>query len=212
MAPTAPGWIPTQCATIYGDTLGYQNYLSFMEALNHLVSSPILIVHIIAALFALAIGPFNLVRRKRDRTHRMLGRTWVIAMVITAVTSFGVQQPFSALSGLHALSAWTLISLTLGVVAIRRGNVKAHQGNMVGSYLGLWAAFLFAALVPTRTLSQVTAAAPLTAITTVVVILLAVAATWLVFRPARVQLPLINRDDSTFHASNPQRESLRHNP
>lgn len=154
-----------------------------MEALDHLVSSPLLIVHVVAALFALAVGPFNLVRRKRDRTHRMLGRTWVIAMVITAVTSFGIQRPFSSLSGLHALSAWTLISLALGVVAIRRGNVKAHQGNMIGSYAGLWAAFLFAALVPTRTLSQVTAAAPLTAVTTVVVILLAVTATWFVFRP-----------------------------
>lgn len=154
-----------------------------MEALNHLISSPVLILHIVAALFALAVGPFNLVRRKRDRTHRMLGRTWVTAMVVTALTSFGIQQPFWALSGLHALSAWTIISLALGVVAIRRGNVRAHRGNMVGSYLGLWAAFLFAALVPTRTLSQVTAAAPLTVATTVLVILLAVGATWIVFRP-----------------------------
>ena len=46
---------------------------------------------------------------------------------------------------------------------------------MVGSYLGLWTAFLFAALVPTRTLSQVTAAAPLTT-AAVSVVLLAVAA------------------------------------
>lgn len=36
----------------------------------------------------------------------------VIAMVITAVTNFGIRQPFSALSGLHALSAWTLIRKT----------------------------------------------------------------------------------------------------
>ena len=156
-----------------------------MDALDHLVSQPLLMLHVVAALFALALGPVNLVRRRRDRTHRLVGRTWVAALATTAVTSFGVQDPLWALSGLHALSAWTLISLVLGIVAIRRGNVAAHRGNMVGCYLGLWAAFLFAALVPTRTLAQVTAAAPLTAAVTVAVVLLAVAATWWVFRPRR---------------------------
>lgn len=154
-----------------------------MEALDHLVSSPLLMLHVVAALFALSLGPLNLIRRRRDRTHRLVGRTWAAAMAVTAVTSFGVQEPFWALSGLHALSAWTLVSVTLGVLAIRRGDVRAHRANMVGSYLGLWAAFLFAALVPTRTLTQVTAAAPLSAAVAVGVVLLAVAATWWVFRP-----------------------------
>lgn len=156
-----------------------------MDALTHLLSSPVLILHIVAALFALALGPLNLIRRRRDRTHRLVGRTWAAALGIAAMTSFGIQEPLWALSGLHALSVWTLISLTLGIVAIRRGNVRAHRANMVGCYLGLWGAFLFAALVPTRTLSQVTAVAPLTMAVTVAVVLLAVAATWWVLRPHR---------------------------
>ena len=159
-----------------------------MDALDHLLTSPVLLLHVTAALFALALGPLNLIRRPRDRTHRLVGRTWAAAMGLTAVTSFGVQEPLWALSGLHALSLWTLISLTLGIAAIRRGDVRAHRAHMVGSYLGLWAAFLFAALVPTRTLSQVTAAAPLTP-AAVSVVLLAVAATWWLFRPRRRSTP-----------------------
>lgn len=154
-----------------------------MDALQHVLAHPLLPIHIFAALFALALGPTNLVRRRRDRTHRMVGRVWVSAMVVTALTSFGVQEPLSALSGLHALAAWTLISLALGIVAIRRGNVRSHKANMVGSYLGLWAAFLFAALIPTRTLSQVTAAAPWTAAITAAAVVASVVATWLVFHP-----------------------------
>ena len=69
-----------------------------MDALDHLVSSPLLMLHVAAALFALALGPVNLARRRRDRTHRLVGRVWVAALATTAVTSFGVQEPLWALS------------------------------------------------------------------------------------------------------------------
>lgn len=159
-----------------------------MDPLLHLLSTPLLVLHILAALFSLSLAPINLVRRRRDRAHRMIGRSWVGAMVTTCLTSFAVQEPWWAFSWLHALSVWTLFSLWLGVQAIRRGNRPAHIGNMVGCYLGLWIAFLFAALVPDRTISQVTVAAPGTGLITVLLVLCATAATWWVFRPARPRI------------------------
>jgi uncharacterized membrane protein len=49
------------------------------------------------------------------------------------------------------LSAWTVISLALAVSFARRGNVRAHKGFMVGTYLGLVGAGL-GALAPGRAL------------------------------------------------------------
>ncbi|HEX5613162.1 MAG TPA: hypothetical protein VFX67_10940, partial [Burkholderiales bacterium] len=57
------------------------------------------------------------------------------------------------MSWIHALSAWTLISLACAVYFIRRGNVRAHKGFMVGTFLGLLGAGV-AALAPGRLLLQ----------------------------------------------------------
>lgn len=160
-----------------------------MDALSHLISSPVLLLHVTASVYALTVAPINLLRRRRDHVHRRLGRTWVAAMFVSALTSFGIQQPFLAFSWLHALSLWTMVSITLGILAIRRGNRPAHIGHMVGSYLGLWAAFLWAALAPGRTVAQVIAQEPMTAaVTALLALLTAVGAFW-VFRA----LPPITR-------------------
>lgn len=153
-----------------------------MDAVSHLVSTPILLLHVVASVYALTVAPINLLRRRRDRTHRRVGRTWVIAMFVSALTSFAVQQPFLAFSWLHALSLWTMLSISLGVVAIRRGNRPAHIGHMVGSYFGLWVAFLWAALAPDRTIAQVVAQAPATAAVTGLLAVLAAVGTFWVFR------------------------------
>ena len=54
-------------------------------------------------------------------------------------------------SVIHLLSAWTLVSLALAVHFIRRGNVRAHKGFMIGTFLGLAGAGL-GALAPGRAL------------------------------------------------------------
>lgn len=137
-----------------------------MDSLTPLVSDPLLLVHVLAAVLSLTLAPINLLRRRRDRIHRRIGRTWFVTMFVTALTSFSIQEPFWAFSWLHVLSLWTMTSLVLGVIAIRRGNRPAHIGHMVGSYLGLWVAFIWAAVAPTRTVAQVIAQAPLTAAVT----------------------------------------------
>lgn len=53
---------------------------------------------------------------------------------------------------IHLLSVWTLISLGCAIWFIRRGNVRAHRGFMIGTFLGLAGAGLGAALAPGRVL------------------------------------------------------------
>ena len=53
-------------------------------------------------------------------------------------------------SWLHGLSAFTIVTVTLGLIAAVRRNIPAHRGNMVGSYIGIAVAFGFAVSVPGR--------------------------------------------------------------
>ena len=76
-------------------------------------------------------------------------------MYFTATSSFWIQQlrPGS-FSWIHGLSAFTIVTLSLGLWNARRGRVRAHAGNMIGTYVGLWGAFAGVAVVPSRLVPQ----------------------------------------------------------
>lgn len=121
---------------------------------------PIIVVHALTAAFVLALGPVNLVRRRRDRAHRFIGRTWVVAMGLTCASSFAIHP--HGFSWLHGLAVFTLISVGVAVVQIGRGNVPSHRANMIGSYLGTCIAFVFAATMPNRAIARMAVNSPLT--------------------------------------------------
>jgi uncharacterized membrane protein len=116
---------------------------------------PLLALHGALALFSLLLGGAVLLRRKGTASHKLLGRIWVAAMVGVAVSSFWIFEirHGAGPSLIHLLSIWTLLSLALAVWFIRRGNVRAHKGFMVGTFLGLAGAGL-GALAPGRALSR----------------------------------------------------------
>ncbi len=122
---------------------------------------PLLLIHLSFATFALLLGPVVLLRRRRDRRHRLLGRCWAATMLVTCVSSFGLRQG-PGFSWLHGLSLFTLLTVTLGVLAARRRATAVHRRHMIGSYLGLVTAFGFAALVPGRTIPTMAADQPAT--------------------------------------------------
>lgn len=113
-------------------------------------------IHAFAASFALVFGAVNLARRRRgDRPHRVIGRMWLVLMYFTAFSSFWIQKlrPGS-FSWIHGLSAFTIVTLTLGLVNARTGNIRGHAGNMIGTYAGLWGAFIGATVAPMRLVPQ----------------------------------------------------------
>jgi uncharacterized membrane protein len=110
----------------------------------------------VTATVALVLGAVNLRRRPRgDLAHRIIGRTWIGAMYLTAFSSFWIQElrPGS-FSWIHALSVLTIVTVSLGLWNARRGRVAAHAGNMIGSYLGLLGAFVGVVAVPDRLIPQ----------------------------------------------------------
>ena len=112
--------------------------------------------HAVAASLAMVLGAVNLVRRPRgDLAHRVIGRAWLVLMYGTAGSSFWIQdlRP-GRFSWIHALSAFTLVTLSLGLWNARRGNIRGHAGNMIGTYAGLIGAFVGVVAVPDRLVPQ----------------------------------------------------------
>jgi uncharacterized membrane protein len=104
-----------------------------------------LVIHLATVLPALPLGAYILLSRKGDRLHRLLGRTWAVMMMVTAISSFWLRANGS-LSPIHIFSVITLVSIPLSVIAIRRGNVERHRRAMAGVYIGLVVAGAFAFL------------------------------------------------------------------
>ncbi|WP_258802854.1 DUF2306 domain-containing protein [Pseudarthrobacter sp. NS4] len=134
----------------------------------------LLVSHVIAALFALAIGPVQILRRRRDRIHRMMGYLWVAAMYYVCFSSFWIVTA-GHFTWLHGLSAFTIVTVTLGLYSAIRRNIPSHVGNMVGSYIGIAVAFIFATVVPGRAIPQLLAQDPATAAFVTGLVVLAVA-------------------------------------
>ena len=114
-----------------------------------------IVLHLAAAFPAVVLGVVQLARGKGTFSHRFLGWAWVAAMAVLAVSSFWIfgLAEGGGFSWIHLLSAWTLFSLAAAIWFIRRGNVRAHQGFMIGTFAGLAAAGI-GAVMPGRFLSQ----------------------------------------------------------
>lgn len=92
--------------------------------------------HIAAASAALVVGVVVMVAPKGRGLHKPLGWTWVIAMALTALTSFGMLLEGIGLSVIHGLSGYAVIALPIGIAAIRRRDIKTHRGTMSGLFIG----------------------------------------------------------------------------
>ncbi|CAG7572646.1 putative membrane protein [Barrientosiimonas humi] len=116
--------------------------------------TPLLVSHVLAASVSMPLGAYQLWRRPRgDLQHRIVGRVWAGLMMWTALSSYAIRdiRP-GQLSLLHILSTVTVVSLVIGIWAVRRGDVRTHLGAMRGSWLGSIGAFVGAVAVPDRLL------------------------------------------------------------
>jgi uncharacterized membrane protein YozB (DUF420 family) len=75
-------------------------------------------------------------------------------MYIVVLTSFGIRTIDGGFNWLHALSVLTFCTLTAGLWAVRKRNIRAHRGFMTGSYFGLLGAFVGVLAVPSRRVPQ----------------------------------------------------------
>ncbi|WP_224814122.1 DUF2306 domain-containing protein [Hasllibacter sp. MH4015] len=125
-----------------------------------ILTAPVILkVHLVAAVAGILLGPLAIYRTRRDVIHRIVGRTWVCAMAVLALTGLLIPASVLPIAGpfgpIHLFSLWTLLTLWRGVTAIRRGDVVAHSAEMRSLYLqGICIAGLLT-ILPGRTLNAV---------------------------------------------------------
>lgn len=99
--------------------------------------SPNLWGHLGTMILALALTPVMLLRRRGDRLHRLLGRIWVAAMILTALISFTIRDSADgSFSIIHILSVWTLIQVPLIWWTARTHRVDQHRSSVRGMVFG----------------------------------------------------------------------------
>lgn len=98
-----------------------------------LTADPIIQIHAASASLSLILVPFVLWRQKRDRLHKTFGYVWVLAMGLTALSSFGISNighifgHMGHFSALHLLAVLTLWTLFVSVRAAIRKDIAMHK-------------------------------------------------------------------------------------
>ena len=124
--------------------------------------TPLIAIHLSAALAATAIGPVALWARRgrlqRPRLHRAFGYAWVTLMVVTAVSALFIRDfrlpNLAGYTPIHLLVPVVLIGLLGAFRALAQGRIAAHRKAMTGMYIGACGVAGAFTLLPGRLLGQ----------------------------------------------------------
>lgn len=120
-------------------------------------AGPIIFIHAVAALGALALGTVQMLMPKGGERHRAMGYVWAVLMMTVALSSLFIHQTrmWGPFSPIHILSIVTIIGVPSAILAARRGNFKRHRSGMMQLY---WLALITAGaftLMPGRIMHRV---------------------------------------------------------
>ncbi len=93
--------------------------------------------HLACMIGALALTPIMLLRRRGDAQHRLLGRLWVGAMILTALISLTIRNAnHGGFSFIHLLSVLVLVQVPVLWWSARRHDVGRHRNGVRAMVLG----------------------------------------------------------------------------
>jgi uncharacterized membrane protein len=135
------------CGANITPSLRTANRQDTMNAFTTLLNDhPLVFFHLLSAVGALALGIVILSRRKGTTSHRTLGWAWVLLMSVATITSAflndaSIPHParlpnIAGFTPIHAFTALVAVQLPRAILAIRRGNVSAHQRAMKRIFIG----------------------------------------------------------------------------
>ena len=117
-----------------------------------MIFTPVILIHLATAIASVLVGGAMFLMKKGTPQHRLSGRVCVLLMAVTALVSFAIQSR-GHFSWIHGLSVVVLVMLVRAVMAIRKRNIRLHQRLVIGTYMGLVIAGMFA-LAPWRRLGH----------------------------------------------------------
>jgi uncharacterized membrane protein len=130
--------------------------------------SPVIAIHLSAALGALALGPVALWARKghqakiaatqRPRLHRAAGYAWVTLMLITALSAIFIRDfklpNIAGYTPIHILVPVVFGSLFMAFRALFRQDIRRHRIWMQALYFSACIGAGIFTLLPSRYLGQ----------------------------------------------------------
>ena len=124
--------------------------------------TPVIAVHMTAAIGALVVGPVALWARKgrlqRPALHRAFGYAWVTLMLLTALSAIFIrdyQLPnIAGYSPIHIFVPVTLVGLFGAFWFLAKKNIAGHRATMQRLYFGACVGAGLFALLPSRYLGD----------------------------------------------------------
>lgn len=124
--------------------------------------TPLIAVHMSAALAAVAVGPVALWARKgatqRPRLHRAFGYAWVTLMLATAVSAIFIRDfslpNLAGYTPIHLLVPVTFFGLFSAFHYLAKGRIRSHRMTMQGLYVSTCVVAGAFTLLPNRYLGR----------------------------------------------------------
>lgn len=122
---------------------------------NWLQSGPLIWLHLASVMLPLAITPIQLLRRRGDGAHRVLGWIWAVSLFASALISFGIRDiTAGGLSYIHIFSIITVIAVPALVFAARHHRIAQHRSAVRGLVTGALLIAGYFTLIPGRMLGN----------------------------------------------------------
>ena len=124
--------------------------------------TPVIAVHMTAALGALVTGPIALWarrgRQQHPKLHRAFGYAWVTLMIVAAVSAVFIRDfrlpNLAGFTPIHILVPVSLGTLFLAFYKLAQGDIGGHRAYMQRLYVGACLVAGAFTLLPSRYLGQ----------------------------------------------------------
>ncbi len=124
--------------------------------------TPVIAIHMTAALAAVALGPFvihaRLGKKIKPWLHRGLGYAWVTLMVLAAVSAIFIRDfslpNIAGYTPIHLLIPYTLLGLFKAFQFLAKKDIQNHRKAMLGLYVGACVVAGAFTLLPNRYLGN----------------------------------------------------------
>ena len=98
-------------------------------------------LHLGTVLPAFVLGAFQLFRHKGTRSHKVIGRIFMLLMLATGVITLVMPakvgpQFFQHFGFIHIFSLLAIFGVPFAYLAARRGYIRAHRFFMISLYVG----------------------------------------------------------------------------
>lgn len=123
--------------------------LGLVDNLHHYARLPV-IIHVATVLPAIPLGGYLLLARKGTARHKLLGKVWLVLMLVTATSAIFIQST-GGFSFIHIFIPVTFHAAWKTIATARRGDIAGHKKHLVFTYLtALMIPGIFAFALPGR--------------------------------------------------------------